>query len=162
LLIAANIGKAALQFNLISMKIGSSVVWVDNLHFKGDVDGFEMDLDSLDAEGNPGAGPRPKPLLLTALAGCTAMDVISILKKMKLEVNNFQVRAEGETTDEHPKRFLQCTLYYEFIGENLPVEKLKKSIDLSQERYCGVYATLIGSVPIKTEIHLNGKKQEFI
>jgi putative redox protein len=88
------------------------------------------------------------------LAGCTGMDVISILKKMKVEVDEFNVRVEGTLTDQHPKHFTEMHLVYEFKGSNLPVEKLKHAIELSQEKYCGVSASFKNAINISHEIKI--------
>ena len=91
-------------------------------------------------ENGDNSGPRPKPLMLAALAGCTGMDVISILKKMKQDVEYFNVTVEGDTEDEHPNAFIKMHIIYEFKGTNLETEKIEKAIGLSMERYCGVSA----------------------
>jgi putative redox protein len=157
---SAKIEKAQIGLKHTDMNSEIFVDWKENLHFVANVDGFSIELDSLEENGSKGKGPRPKPLILTALAGCTAMDVISILKKMRLNVKDFKVRAQGRTAPEHPKKYENMTLVYELKGENLPLDQVKKAIILSQERYCGVYATLINSVSIDTEIIINGEKQE--
>ncbi|RLD31388.1 MAG: OsmC family peroxiredoxin, partial [Bacteroidetes bacterium] len=73
-----------------------------------------------------------------SIAGCTGMDVVSILKKMRVELDGFNIKVEGELTEEHPKHFTKMNIIYEFTGKNLPMKKLEKAVDLSQERYCGV------------------------
>jgi putative redox protein len=75
---------------------------------------------------------------MVALGGCTGMDVVSILKKMRVKFDSFSVRIEGELTDEHPKYYTHMHIIYEFRGKDLPLDKLQKAVDLSQERYCGV------------------------
>lgn len=130
------------------------VKWVSDMAFKADVNGHELLLDSDEATGGQNLGPKPKPLLLVSLGGCTAMDVISILKKMKIEPGYFNVKVEGELTEEHPKHFTKIKIIYEFRGKDLPPEKLKKAIDLSQERYCGVSETLRKSVELTSEIKI--------
>jgi putative redox protein len=112
----------------------------------------------MDAKPNVGgnnAGPRPKPLLMASLAGCTGMDVVSILKKMKVELSSFNVRVEGTISDEHPKLFTAIHLIYEFTGTDLPFNKIKHAIELSQEKYCGVSATLKKAIPVTYEIKIS-------
>ena len=104
--------------------------------------------------GGENLGPRPKPLILVALAGCTGMDVIAILKKMKVTPDYFNVEVEGEVTEEHPRQFTKMHIVYEFRGKDLPLEKLQKAIDLSQERYCGVSAMLKKALPVSSEIRI--------
>ncbi len=76
--------------------------------------------------------------MLTALAGCTAMDVISILKKMKITPAKFEVKIEANLTEEHPKHYEKIHIIYEFTGNDLPLEKLQHAVNLSQDKYCGV------------------------
>ena len=97
-------------------------------------------------------GPRKaKELLLTGLASCTAMDVISILRKMRVEPEAFSVEVSAEESGEHPKVFTAFRLRYRVSGE-VPAEKLEKAIDLSQERYCGVTAMYRHFAPITHEV----------
>ena len=122
--------------------------------FKANINGHELMLDLEETAGGTNLGPKPKPLLLVALGGCTAMDVISILKKMRIEPEYFNVKVDGEVTEEHPKHFTKIKIIYEFRGKDLPLEKLQKAIDLSQEHYCGVSETLRKSVEITSEIRI--------
>ena len=132
----------------------TSVEWLSEMTFKAKVNGHEMILDA-DAEvGGKDLGPRPKPLILVALAGCTGMDVIAILKKMKVNPDYFNVDVKGEVTEEHPKQFSSMHIVYEFRGKDLPLDKLQKAIDLSQEKYCGVSAMLKKAMPITSEIRI--------
>ncbi|MCX6245614.1 MAG: OsmC family protein [Bacteroidetes bacterium] len=130
------------------------VQWSEEMAFRANVNGHEIILDLPIESGGKDAGPRPKPLLLVALAGCTGMDVISILKKMKVEPEYFNVRAEGNVTEEHPKYFTAIHLVYEFRGKDLPMDKLQRACDLSQERYCGVSETLKKALTITSEIRI--------
>jgi len=120
------------------MKETQSVKWIDEMAFEGSVNGHKIILDAEERVGGLDRGPRPKPLMITSLLGCTAMDVISILKKMRVDVKSFSVHADTELTEEHPKHYKKIHLIYEFTGHNLPMEKLEKAVNLSQDRYCGV------------------------
>jgi putative redox protein len=128
--------------------------WKGDMAFESLIDGHLLRLDASEEAGGHDTGMRPKKLMLAALAGCTAMDVISILKKMKIEPEVFNVQVDGHLTEEMPKRYDTMKIIYEFKGPNLPVEKIKKAIELSQEKYCGVSATLKGSVELSYEIKL--------
>jgi putative redox protein len=130
------------------------VKWATNMAFQANVFGHELILDLEETAGGTNLGPKPKPLLLVALGGCTAMDVISILKKMRIEPEYFNVKVEGEVTEEHPRHFTKIKLIYEFRGKDLPLDKLQKAIDLSQDHYCGVSETLRKSVEITSEIRI--------
>lgn len=112
--------------------------WQGNMQFDAVVNGHTIKMDAMPESGGNDIGPRPKELMLSALAGCTAMDVISILKKMRVEPDKFNVNVEAEITEEHPKHYEKMKLVYEFHGKNLPMDKLEKAVELSQERYCGV------------------------
>lgn len=94
-------------------------------------------MDAPQAVGGDNNGFRPKELLLNGLAGCTAMDVISILRKMRCEPEAFRIEVSAEETSEHPKVLTAFHITY-FIRGDVPVDKLEKAINLSQERYCGV------------------------
>jgi putative redox protein len=120
------------------MKESISVDWKEGMSFESDVDGHKVVIDARDEHGGSDQGPRPKPLMMVALGGCTGMDVVSILKKMRVKFDSFSVRIEGELTDEHPKYYTHMHIIYEFRGKDLPLDKLQKAVDLSQERYCGV------------------------
>ncbi len=130
------------------------VQWSSNMAFKANVNGHEFMMDLDEQAGGQNLGPKPKPLLMASLAGCTGMDVISILKKMRIVPEYFNIRAEGSVTEEHPKHFTRIHLIYEFRGQNLPVEKLEKAVELSKERYCGVSETLKKSVLLTSEIKI--------
>ncbi len=122
--------------------------------FETEVNGHKLFLDADESVGGNNKGPRPKPFLMVALAGCTGMDVVSILKKMRVEYDEFDVKVEGELSEEHPKRFIKMKLIYLFKGKDLSMEKLKKAIDLSQDRYCGVSANFRDSMELDYEIKI--------
>ncbi len=124
-------------FETMRHKIESA--WKGRMKFDTEVNGHHFYMDQAGENGD-NSGPRPKPLMLAALAGCTGMDVISILKKMKQEVEYFNVVVEGDTEEEHPNAFIKMHIIYEFKGKDLEIEKIEKAISLSMERYCGVSA----------------------
>jgi putative redox protein len=130
----------------------SKVALRDGMHFLGELDGFEIPIDADEMFGGSGQGPKPKGLVLTSLIGCTAMDVISILRKMRAEPDEFSVEAETELTDEHPKVFKNIVVTYRFKGGGVTEEKAEKAVKLSQEQYCGVSAMLKKAVPIEYRI----------
>ncbi|MGB9823791.1 MAG: OsmC family protein [Candidatus Hydrothermia bacterium] len=102
---------------------------------KKDVGGFET-------------APAPMELLLVALGGCTSMDVISILNKMREKVRDFRVEIEAERAPEHPKYYTRIHLKYIIYGKGLKEENVKKAIELSQTKYCSVSANLSGKSEI--------------
>lgn len=130
------------------------VSYLENMAFKAEVDGHKIIVDAAEAVGGENRGPRPKPLMLTALAGCTGMDVVAILKKMRVEFEDFNVTVEGDLTDDHPKQFSKMNVIYRFKGKGLPLDKLQKAVNLSEERYCGVSALYKKAIEITSEIQM--------
>lgn len=127
--------------------------WKSDMAFEASVNGHTMMLDATDEVGGHDLGPRPKPLTLVSLAGCTGMDVISILKKMREPVSWFNVRVQGETTTEIPKTYIKIKIIYEFkASDGLKDENVRKAINLSKERYCGVSALLRKAAELEDEI----------
>lgn len=126
--------------------------WLNNMAFEADVKGHKIILDAEPHVGGEGRGVPPKILMLVALGGCTAMDVISILKKMRVDVENLNIKVEGDLTEEYPKHFYKIHVVYEFTGKNLPMDKLQKAIDLSDEKYCGVSAVYKKVIEMTSEI----------
>lgn len=136
------------------MKQEINLEWLENMAFKTQLNGHELILDASTEGGGENRGPRPKILMMVALAGCTGMDVVSILRKMRVEVEGFNVRVEGELTEEHPKHYTSMKVIYEFKGKDLPMEKLEKAVSLSEERYCGVNAVYKKAMAVSTEIRI--------
>ena len=134
------------------MKEKLSVNWVDGMAFETEVNGHKFMIDAVPEVGGQDRGPRPKPLMAVSLIGCTAMDVISILKKMRVDVKKFSVSVDSILTEEHPKHYEKMHVIYEFWGKDLPMEKLKKAVSLSEERYCGVSYIYKQVIKISSEI----------
>lgn len=128
--------------------------WQGEMAFEANVNGHKIMLDAAPESGGANAGPRPKPLMLVALAGCTGMDVVSILKKMRVEFDGLRVWVEAEQTEEHPKHYTSMKIVYEFKGKELPLDKLEKAVNLSEERYCGVNAVYKKAMTVTTEIRV--------
>jgi len=131
-----------------------NTTWLSNMAFETEINGHKIVIDAVPEVGGENRGPRPKPLMLAALGGCTGMDVISILNKMRVEVDSFNVRVEGDLTDEFPKHFYKMHVIYEFRGKDLPMDKLEKAVSLSEERYCGVSAVYKKSMEMTSEIRI--------
>jgi len=126
--------------------------WKGNMQFEATVSGHKVVMDATPDSGGEDKGARPKQLMLAALAGCTGMDVVSILKKMRVEVEEFDIDIEAGLTEEHPKYYNKMHIIYKFKGKDLDLEKLKKAVDLSQERYCGVSAAYKKAMELSYEI----------
>ncbi|HAH58918.1 MAG: OsmC family protein [Lentimicrobiaceae bacterium] len=140
------------------MKHNVNTQWNGNMQFDAVVNGHHLIMDANAEVGGQDGGPRPKELLLAGLAGCTGMDVISILKKMRVYPEYFNIRIEADMTEEHPKHYQSMHIVYEFAGTNLEIEKLNKAVDLSQERYCGVSHMYRKMMTITHEISILDKK----
>lgn len=134
------------------MKQSISLNWNEAMSFESMINGHKIIIDADESVGGKNQGPRPKPLLLLALAGCTAMDVVSMLGKMRVLPDSFHVEVEGELTEEHPKVYKSLHVKYIFAGKELPMEKLEKAVNLSQEKYCGVSAMLAKASELTFEI----------
>lgn len=134
------------------MKESINLQWLSDMSFEANVDGHKIYLDSTVEHGGKNVGPRPKPLMMVALAGCTAMDVVSILSKMRVTYDSFNVEVEGELTEEHPKRFIGMKVIYRIKGKEIPLDKVEKAVNLSKENYCGVSANYKKAFPIEYEI----------
>ena len=132
--------------------------WKDTMAFEGEINGHKIMIDAHERVGGKDRGPRPKGFMLFSLAGCTAMDVVSILNKMRVELDDFDVKVSGELTEEHPKQFNKMHVTYEFWGKNLPLKKLEKAVTLSEDRYCGVSAVYKKVMEITSEIIIHESK----
>jgi len=107
------------------------------------------------SEGDNQKVASPKALMLSSLAVCSGLDVVSILEKMKVELNDFTIKTIGSLTQEHPKYYNKVSIEYHFSGEQLDKEKIKKAVNLSVTKYCGVMEMFRSFAEISTEIHYN-------
>ena len=121
------------------MTIQAQLTWTDGLQFVGRTDGGPaVVMDN--PEG--GSGASPMELLLMGTAGCTAMDVISILKKKRMPVTGFRVNISGKRADDHPRRYTEVGIEYVVYGADIKPEAVQRAIDLSENKYCGAMASL--------------------
>ena len=118
----------------------ASVTLEGGMHFVGDAGGFRVDTDAAESFGGAGRGPQPLRLLLLGVAGCTAMDVISILRKKRQRVSGLVVEARGSRVDEHPKVYRATELVYRVRGEEIDPKAVERAIELSETRYCPAIA----------------------
>ena len=114
--------------------------WVEGMQVETTLNGHAIHLDAAPEFGGMDKGVRSKPLMLLSLAGCTSMDVLSLLRKMRVEITNFTVDVTAELTDEHPKTYSSTHIIYHFHGENLDTAKIERAVELSFDTYCGVIA----------------------
>lgn len=128
--------------------------WKGDMTFEADVNGHKVMMDANIESGGHDTGSSPKKLLLVALSGCTGMDVVSILKKMRIEIEKCNIEVQGDVAEEHPKRYTKMHVIYKFTGKNLPIEKLQKAVSLSEETYCGVEALYKMAIKVTSEIQI--------
>lgn len=119
-------------------KESTNLQWSGGMSFEADVDGYKVAIDADPEFGGKNKGPKPKLLMMVALAGCTGMDIVSLLDKMRVNYESLNIKVEGDLTEEHPKHFTKMKVIYELKGENIDVKKVQKAVDLSKEKYCGV------------------------
>jgi putative redox protein len=131
--------------------------WKGKMIFESDNPRGTLMMDASEEFGGTNSGLAPKAMMLSSLAGCSGLDVVSVLNKMKVTIDNFKMVVEGELTEEHPKYYHKVTVDYHFYGEELKESKIKKAVDLSIERYCGVMEMFRHFATIKTAIHYHNK-----
>ncbi|MCW3805251.1 OsmC family protein [Plebeiibacterium marinum] len=124
------------------------------MSFESEIDGHKIKIDAGIENGGNDSGLRPKPLMLVALAGCTGMDVVSILKKMRVEYKDLTISVEADLREEHPKYFTEMKIIYHFVGKDLPLAKIQRAVQLSDEQYCGVAALYKMAIPVTSEIKI--------
>ena len=128
--------------------------WKGNMKFEStNPSGLNLTIDASPSDGGLGEGYRPKALMLSSLAGCSGLDVASLIKKMKLKVDDFKIDISAELTQEHPKFYNKVNVEFHFYGKKLNEGKLKKAVDLSVEKYCGVMEMFRHFADVQTFIH---------
>jgi putative redox protein len=141
----------------------AKVVWQQKLSFTGMASSFEVPLGADPSVGGDDDGFRPMQLIALGIAGCTAMDVISILKKKRQDVTAFEVEISGDQAQEHPKVFTRIQIHYLISGNNVDEKAVERAIELSETKYCPAQAMFREILPIGLtyEIHqLNGKEAD--
>jgi len=133
-----------------------STHWKGNMQFESDnPSGKTVLMDTSPENGGHSSGLSPKAMMLSSLAGCSGLDVVSILDKMKVEVADFKMDTYGELTNEHPKYYHTVSVEYHFYGTNLDEQKITKAVNLSIDKYCGVMEMFRKFAKINTSIHFH-------
>jgi putative redox protein len=128
--------------------------WRGNMVFESDNPRWpSIMMDASKDFGGTNSGMAPKAMMLSSLAGCSGLDIISILNKMKVKIDDFKMEIIGELTDEDPKYYHAVTVNYHFYGNNLKESKIKKAVDLSVEKYCGVMEMFRRFAKVNIAIH---------
>ena len=132
--------------------MNANVLWHQGLTFTGTSDtGFTVPLGAEPKVGGANDGLRPMELMLMSLAGCTAMDVISILRKKRQDVTAFEVKVHAERADEHPRVFTSAVIEYEVTGHGVQESAVRRAIELSAVRYCPAQGMLAKLIPIQLD-----------
>lgn len=137
----------------------TTIKWTGKMAFTGVTpSGHEIKMDAAQEIGGENSGARPTELLLNAVAGCTGIDIISILQKMRLEPKSFDMQVKGDRADDHPKRFTDIQIHYALEGD-LPEEKVVRAIQLSKDKYCSVSHSLNANITVSYSINgVEGKQ----
>jgi putative redox protein len=140
--------------------MNAQVNWKGRLTFTGSADsGFEVPLGSYPEVGGDDDGFRPMELMAVSLAGCTAMDVISILMKKRQEVADFQVKVETERADQHPKVFTKAVIEYHVAGKDIAENAVTRAMELSADAYCPAQAMLGKIIPLELKYFIYDGEQ---
>lgn len=131
-----------------------NTTWEGDLAFEADINGHKVRMDATTEAGGNDSGPSPKKLMLAALSGCTGMDVVSILKKMRVDFERVAIEVQGDVTEEHPKHYYKMHVIYKVYGKNLPEDKVQKAVKMSEDTYCGVRAAYAKGMELSSEIKL--------
>jgi len=129
-----------------------STVFNDHMAFTATINKHEIRMDSTADDGGEDSGPSPKRLMLASLAGCTGMDIVPLLNKMKVPFSNFSIHIRADVRDEYPKIYNRVKITYEIKIAATDKPKMEKAIALSQEKYCSVSAMFRSFAKLETEI----------
>jgi putative redox protein len=131
------------------MEHNIKITWTQESNFEYEESNQKISLDIISEKGF-----SPKKLLLVGLAGCTGIDIVSLLEKMRVEFSQFYIKVDANLTEEHPKVYKEIEIIYSIKSEKINQEKIQKAIELSMQKYCGVSAMLGKTAEIKAVLHL--------
>ena len=129
-------------------------IWKNDLEFESTYDGHHITLNGSTGDDGRRLGFGPKALLLSGLAGCSGIDVVDILAKMKVTFDGLEISAEAEQTDEHPKVFKEINIIYKVKTNPENIGKVQRAVDLSLQKYCGVSAMLSKHSEIVSKVEI--------
>jgi len=133
-----------------------TTIWKENMIFESDnPNGYSFNIGQSSEIDDKNKPLGPKALMLSALAGCSGLDVVSILEKMKSKVDHIKIEASGELTNVHPKTYHKVTVNYHFYGNQLEKDKITKAVNLSIDKYCGVMEMFKQFSEVKTAVHFH-------
>lgn len=143
--------------------IKALVSWKGGMAFTGvSGSGHEVQMDAAPEAGGGDTAARPMEVVLAALGGCTGMDVVSILNKMRLEYERFEMEIAAERSAEHPKVFTEITIIYRIWGAKVPRDLVEKAVRLSQEKYCSVSNMLNKVAHLRYRVDINGEEGTYL
>ncbi len=130
--------------------------WKGNMVFESDNPGGKTVIMDTDVEGSDRRfGLSPKAMMLSSIAGCSGLDIVPLLDKMKVKIDDFKMVIEGELTEEHPKYYHTVRVDYHFYGKDLSGNKINRAVNLSVEKYCGVMEMFRRFAKIETTVHIH-------
>ncbi|MFC5284122.1 OsmC family protein [Pedobacter alpinus] len=132
--------------------------WMGKMQFNALINGHTVVMDAPEKVGGEEQGPTPKPFILSALSGCTGMDIVAILRKAQKEVDDFSIKATGEISKKAPIEYIAIHLQYDFKGGEENKEAALNAVNDSQEKYCGVSSMLKKALPVTWEVFYNNEQ----
>lgn len=130
--------------------------WMGKMQFNALINGHTIIMDAPEKSGGEDAGPIPKPFVLAALSGCTGMDIIALLRKANIVLDDFNITTTGELSKQSPIQYVSIHIVYTFKGEEAVKKAVLTAVADSQEKYCGVSSMLKKALPVTWEINYNG------
>lgn len=130
--------------------------WMGGMQFNTLIGDHVITLDAPVKSGGQDLGPAPKPLLLTAIAGCSGMDVVALLRKQQIALNNMTIRVNGTLSQSTPLVYIGAHIVFEMQGSKSDADTIVQAVKDSQERFCGVGTMLRKAFPITWDVFLNG------
>jgi len=132
--------------------------WMGKMQFNALVNGHTIIMDAPERVGGEDNGPIPKPFVLTALSGCTGMDVIAILRKQGIQLEDFNLKVSGEISKQQPIEYVAANVIYEMKGIDENQQAALDAVTTSQEKICGVSSMLKKIMPVTWQVIYNGKE----
>ena len=130
--------------------------WKGNMLLESDnPNGKKLLMETSPEFDGTGTGLSPKALMLSSLAGCSGLDILSLFKKMRVELDDIVIKVHGELTEEHPIHYRAVKVDYHFYGKDINEAKVNKAVNLSEERYCGVMEMFRNFAEVTTETHFH-------
>ena len=129
--------------------------WMGKMQFNSLINGHTIVMDAPEKVGGEDNGPIPKPFILTALSGCTGMDIVAILRKSQKEVHDLNIKVTGELSKQQPIQYIAIHVSYDFTGDESSKDAALDAVTVSQEKYCGVSQMLKKALPVTWEVNYN-------